>query len=183
MLGRSPHLHGAAALRARDVPLGRRERLLRTHPGKLLSVGRAAVEPLAHRGLGGRHDDAGDVEPFGDDDLVDQGGRDHVYVAEPREVGEVVLVGGEVVNRVHPAQQVGEQVPVADVALVEVDLGTQVGRLAAVPVHWLGERVQHNDVMSEASSRSQVCEPMKPAPPVTRIFISCAAFRFAATSR
>ena len=54
------------------------------------------------------------------------------------------------VDRVHPAQQVGEQVPVADVALVEVDLGAQVGGLAPVPVHWLGERVQHHDVMAEA---------------------------------
>ena len=87
------------------------------------------------------------------------------------------------VDGVHPAQQVGEQLAVADITLVEVDLGTQIGGLAAVPVHWLGQRVQHDEVMPEASSRSQVCEPMNPAPPVTRIFIACASFRFSATSR
>ena len=34
------------------------------------------------------------------------------------------------VDRVDPAEQVGDQVPVAGVALVEVDLGTQVRGLA-----------------------------------------------------
>ena len=85
---------------------------------------------------------------LGDDDLVEQGRRDHVHVGESREVGQVVLVGGEVVDGVDPTQQVRDQIAVADVALVEVDLGTQV-RGPPVPVYRRGQRVEHDDVVSE----------------------------------
>ena len=104
--------------------------LLRAHARHLLAVDRAPVEPFAHRRLRRRHHDPGEVEALGHDDLVEQGGRDHVHVGEPREVGQVVLVGGEVVDGVDAAQEVGEQVAVAGVALVEVDPGTQVRRAA-----------------------------------------------------
>ena len=134
--------------RARDVPLARGEGALRPHPGSCSPSDRAPVESLAHGRLRGGHHDPGDVEALGHDDLVEQRGRDHVHVGEPREVGQVVLVGGEVVDGVHPAQEVREQVAVADVALVEVDLRAQV-RGPPVPVHRRGQRVEHDDVMPE----------------------------------
>ena len=43
------HLKRAAALRARDVPPARREGAFRPHARQLLAVGRAPVEPFAHR--------------------------------------------------------------------------------------------------------------------------------------
>ena len=122
--------------------------LLRAHARELLAVDRAPVEPFAHRRLRRGHHHPGEVEALGHDDLVEQGGRDHVHVGEPREVGQVVLVGGEVVDGVDPAQQVGEQVAVADVALVEVGPGAQVRGLS-VPVYRRGQRVEHDDVVPE----------------------------------
>ena len=122
-LRRGLHLQRAAADRAGDVPLARGQRALRAHARQLLAVGRAAVQPLAHGRLRRGHHHPGEVQPLGDDDLVEQRGGDHVDVGEPGEVGQVVLVGGEVVDRVHPAQQVGEQLAVADVALEEVGPG------------------------------------------------------------
>ena len=126
-LGRGLHLERAAALRAGDVPLAGGQGALGAHARELLAVDRAPVESLAHGRLRRGHHDPGEVEALGDDDLVEQGRRDHVHVGEPGEVGQVVLVGGEVVDGVDAAQQVGEQVAVADVALVELDLGAQVG--------------------------------------------------------
>ena len=120
-LGRGLHFELAAALRARDVPLTRGQGLLGAHSRELLTVDRALVEPLAHRRLRRRHHDAGQVEALGDDDLVEQGRRDHVHVGESREVGQVVLVGGEVVDGVDAAQEISDEVAVAGVALVEVD--------------------------------------------------------------
>ena len=52
------------------------------------------------------------------------------------------------VNGVDAAQQVGEKVPVAGVALVEVDPRAEVRR-ASVPVYRLSQRVQDEDVVSE----------------------------------
>ena len=82
--------------------------LLGAHPRYLLAVDRAPVEPFAHRGLRRRHHDPGEVEALGHDDLVEQGRRDHVHVGESREVGQVVLVGGEMVDGVDATQQVGD---------------------------------------------------------------------------
>ena len=84
---------------------------------------------------------------LGHDDLVEQGGRDHVHVGEPREIGQVVLVGSEVVDGIHAAQKVRDQVAVTGVALVEVRSRSQVRR-PPVPVHRPGQRVEHGDLMA-----------------------------------
>ena len=74
------------------------------------------------------------------------------------------------VDGVDPPQEVGEQVPVADVALVEVDLRAQV---RGWPSRCTGGVSASSTTTScpSASRRSQVWEPMNPAPPVTRILI------------
>jgi hypothetical protein len=95
-----------------------------------------------------RHHHAGQIEALGNDDLVKQGRRDHVHVRESREVGEIVLVGGEVVDGVYAAQEISDEVAVAGVALVEIDPGTEVSR-APTPVYRRGQCVEHDDVVSE----------------------------------
>ena len=147
-LRRGPHLERTAAPRAGDVPLARRQRAFRPHARCLLAVDRAPVESLAHRRLRRCHHDPGEVEALGHDDLVEQGGRDDVHIGEPREFRQVVLVSGEVVHGVDAAQEVGEQVTVTDVALVEVDLGAQVRRLP-VPVYRRRQRVEHHDFVAQ----------------------------------
>ena len=121
---------------------------LRSHPGELLAVDGALVEALAHGGLRRGHDDTRHVEVLGHDDLEEQGGGDHVDVGEPREVGEVVLVGGEVVHGVDTAQEVREQIPVADVTLVELDIRAQ---MASGGPWWTGgvERVEHHHLVPD----------------------------------
>ena len=52
------------------------------------------------------------------------------------------------VDRVDPPQEVGDQLAVAGVALVEVDLGVELRRLAG-PVYRRGQRVEDDDVMAE----------------------------------
>ena len=52
------------------------------------------------------------------------------------------------VDGVYPAQEVGDQVAVAGVALVEVGSGAQVRRLP-VPVDRRGQRVEHDDFVPE----------------------------------
>ena len=52
------------------------------------------------------------------------------------------------VDRVHPAQEVGEEVAVANVAFVEVCFGAQVGGLA-IPVDGRREGVEDHDVVAE----------------------------------
>ena len=52
------------------------------------------------------------------------------------------------VDGVHPAQKVSDQFAVAYVALVEVDLGTQVRR-PPVAVYRLGQRVEHDHFVPE----------------------------------
>ena len=59
------------------------------------------------------------------------------------------------VDRVDPAQEVGEEIPVTGVALVEVHIGAQVGRVP-VPVYRRRQRIEHHDFMASDSSRSQV---------------------------
>ena len=147
-LGRGLERQRAAALGAGDVPLPHGQGAFGPHSRQLRTVLRAQVQPLAHGRLRRRHHDAGDVEALGHDDLVEQGRRDHVDVREPREVGQVVLVGGEVVDRVGPPQEVGDQLAVAGVALVEVDLRAELRRLAG-PVYRRGQRVEDDDVMAE----------------------------------
>ena len=85
---------------------------------------------------------------LGDGDLVDQRRRGDVDVGEPGEVGEVVLVGGEVVDRVDATHQVREELPVTDVAHMEVDARREVGRFA-VAVHGRGQGVEDDDVVAE----------------------------------
>ena len=52
------------------------------------------------------------------------------------------------VDRVHPAEQVGEQIAVAGVTLVEVGPGAEVRGLA-FPVHRRVQRVEDHDLMAE----------------------------------
>jgi hypothetical protein len=111
-------------------------------------VHRAAVQPLAHRRLRRRHDDALQVQALGDRDLVQQGGRDDVDRGEAGEVGEVVLVGREVVDGVDPTQEVGEQVAVPHVSDPQLRARGQVVGLA-VAVNRGGEGVQDDDLVSE----------------------------------
>ena len=76
------------------------------------------------------------------------------------------------VNGVGAAEKVGDKVAVAGVTLVEVDLGTT--DRPAFLFRWTvgsARRARELRVLAD-SSRSQVWEPMNPAPPVTRIFIS-----------
>ena len=75
-------------------------------PGKLLAVVRAPVEPFSHGRLRGGDDNPCQLEPLFHDDLIEQRGRHHVDLGEPSELRQVVLIGGEVVHRVDPAQKV-----------------------------------------------------------------------------
>ena len=52
------------------------------------------------------------------------------------------------VNRIDATQEVGDQLPVADVTVVEVDFSTQVLRLP-VPVDRRGQCVEHHDLVSQ----------------------------------
>ena len=85
---------------------------------------------------------------LGHNDLVEQGGREYVHVGEPREIGQVVLVGSEVVDGIDAAQKDSDQVAVAGVALVEVCSPSQV-RWPPVPVDRPGQCVQHGDLVSQ----------------------------------
>ena len=111
---------------------------------------------LAHRRLRRRHHDALQVQVLGHRDLVGQRGRDHIRRGEAREVGEVVLVCREVVDRVDAPQEVREQVSVADVALVEVDVRGQILGSAS-GVHRAGQPVEHNHVVAECKQPVAVC--------------------------
>ena len=51
-------------------------------------------------------------------------------------------------DRVGPAQQVGEQIPVAHVADEELGAGSEVGS-AAVSVHRRRQGVEHDDLVAE----------------------------------
>src|SRR5215472_6092147 len=50
------------------------------------------------------------------------------------------------VNGVHPAEQVGDEIAVARVSFVEVDFRAEVSR-RAVPVHWPGQCIEHDHLM------------------------------------
>ena len=52
------------------------------------------------------------------------------------------------VDGIHAAQKVGDQIAVAGVTLVEVDFGTQVRRLPVL-VDRRGQRVEHDDLVSK----------------------------------
>ena len=52
------------------------------------------------------------------------------------------------VNGVHAAQEVGEQIAVAGVTLVEVRFGTQVCRVP-VPVYRRRQRIEHHDFVAQ----------------------------------
>ncbi len=148
-LGRPKHLDHATAHRAGQVPSRLLERGFGPHVGRLLTVIGADVETLAHRRLRRGDHDPTQVEPLGNDDLVQQRRRGDVDVGERGEVGEVVLVGGEVVDGVHPAQEVGDEIAVADVADEEFDAGGEIVGLA-VAMYGGGQRVQHDHVVAES---------------------------------
>ena len=65
------------------------------------------------------------------------------------------------VDRVHAAEQVGEQVAVAGVALEEVGPGRQVGGPAAL-VDRRGQRVEDDDVMAEGQQPVAGVRPDEP---------------------
>ena len=132
---------GSPTVRARRSSSGRM-------PGVCSPCSGTVVEAFAHRRLRRRHHHPLQVEAFGHGDLEDQRRRRDVDVGEPREVGQVVLVGGEVEDRVAPAQQVGEQLPVAHVADEQVGPGREVGG-PAVAVHRRRQRVEHDHVVAE----------------------------------
>ena len=100
---------------------------LGAHARQLLAVERAPVEPFSHGGLRGGDDDPCQLEPLFHDDLIEKRRRHHVDLGESRELRQVVLIGGEVVHGVDPAQEVPQQGFVADVAFVEISLGVQIG--------------------------------------------------------
>ena len=75
---------------------------------------------------------------------------------------------------VNSAQQVSEELAVADITLVEIDLRRRYAGGWPVRVHWCGERVEDDDVVTEREEPVQVCDPMNPAPPVTSIFTALA---------
>src|SRR5262249_60246462 len=77
------------------------------------------------------------------------------------EVRQVVLVGGEVVGGGNAAQEVGEQVAVAGVALIEVSLRAQV-RGWSVPVYRRGQCVQDDNIVPERQEPVAGVRPDEP---------------------
>ena len=77
-------------------------------------------------------------------------------------------LGGEVDDRLAAVRRARDRVGVGDVALVELVLDALEVRAVAR----VGELVEDDDLVAGcAASRRAKCEPMKPAPPVTRMRI------------
>ena len=79
---------------------------LGAHSRELLSVERAKVEPFSHRRLRGGNDHSCQLEPLLHDDLIEESRRNHVDIGEPREIRQIILIGGKVIHGVDPAQKV-----------------------------------------------------------------------------
>ena len=122
----------------------------------LISIKRAAVQTLTHGSLRRRHDDAGQVETLRHDDLEEESRGHHVYIRKTGEVGQVVLIGGQMENGIDAAQEVGHEVAIAHVALEELDLRAQVGS-DPVPMHWWQESIEHGDVDDRGSAAGHKC--------------------------
>ncbi len=88
------------------------------------------------------------MEPLGDDQLVEQGRGDDIDVVVLREIGQIVLIRGKVKNGIDTSEERCDEVSIAHVALVEVDLPAHVLRWTST-VNWGGERVEHNDVVPQ----------------------------------
>jgi hypothetical protein len=95
-----------------------------------------------------RHHDPPEVQPLGHDDLVKQRRGNHVDVGEPREVRQVILIRGEMIDGVDPPEQAGQQVPVPGVTPDELRARAEVAG-PSVAVHGRGQRVEHHHVMPE----------------------------------
>ena len=94
-------------------------------------------------------------------------GEDELGRAEDRAVD--VRLGGEVDDRVAAGGRARDGLRVGDVALVELVLDA----LEVRPVAGVGELVEHDDLLAAPQPGAVTkCEPMKPAPPVTRTRIA-----------
>ncbi len=87
--------------------------------------------PLAVDRLRGRHDHLLDRQPLGDDQLVEEGGAHAVGEEEPREVGEIVLVRGEVKDRFDAPERAVQDLAIGHPAVNELDVRRNVLRAAA----------------------------------------------------
>ena len=90
--------------------------------GNRLAVLAAQVEAFAEHRLRRGDDDALHGQLVGDDQLVDASRADGVDVEVGAEVGQVVLIGGEMVDRVDVLQGIEQHVRVAHVAVDELGL-------------------------------------------------------------
>jgi hypothetical protein len=111
-----------------------------------VSVG-AAVPALAVDGLRRRHHDLPHRQLLADDQLVEQRGAHRVHAEELAEVGQVVLIGGEVDHRVDTGERRQQVLAARHVAEAELSGGVEVRGLA-LQVDRLLEAVEDADLVA-----------------------------------
>src|SRR5262245_40854647 len=97
-------------------------------------------------------------------------------------MGQVVLVGGEVVDGIHAIEKVRDEVAVACVALVEVDLGTHV-RGPSAAMYGRGQRVKDHYVVPEREEPVACVRSDKSRAPCDEYLHFCRCRWRSATSR
>ena len=168
-----------ARLRVREALVdrapARRGRRIRgsRHPTRRARAGRATVRPLAagharaavpalaeHR-LGRGHDDLSDRQPLVDDHFIQERRPNTIRHEEAAEVGEVILVCGEVEHRIDVPERADQRRPVGDRRPHPVDPGIHIRRPRS-GVHRRFDESSTRDVVAACEQRVRRVRPDEP---------------------